>query len=78
MGMKMVQARILHFFLYFHLTRTSEIISGTPLQFLIDFSIEEDLKSILIIKEEDKGRILNVIIKEKEIKFKYQVRKVSF
>ena len=58
-GIKMVQTIILCFCLYFHFTRSSEIISGTPMQFLIDFTTEKDLKSILIIKEEDKGDILS-------------------
>ena len=62
----MVQPLFFYFFSFFSLTKPLEIVSNTPTQFLIDFVNALELRSILIIKDEEDGSpdlLLNQFVK---------------
>ena len=41
---------------FFHLVKPSEYITNTTLQFMVDFAVEKEIISILIVKGEETGR----------------------
>ena len=62
----MVQPLFFCLFFCFSLTKPLEMVSNTPTQFLIDFVTELELRSILIIKDEEDGSpvlLLNLLVK---------------
>ena len=54
--LKMLQLVVLSLSFFFNSVKPSEYISNTTLQFLIDFAVEKEMSSILIIKGEETGR----------------------